>query len=46
VESGLGGHADAAVDAVEPWIEFEWRSADDLASANLLPAEISKFIPG
>ena len=43
--SGRGG-AETAVDALEPWIEFEWRSADDLASANLLPAEISKFIPG
>ena len=42
---GRGG-ADAAVDAVEPWIEFEWRAADDLASANLLPSEISKFITG
>jgi len=36
--------ADAAVNAIEPWIEFEWRDIGDLASANLLPTEISKFI--
>ena len=36
--------ADAAVNAIEPWIEFEWRDIDDLAAANLLPTEISKFI--
>lgn len=36
--------ADSAVDAIEPWIEFEWRDIGDLASANLLPTEISKFI--
>jgi len=36
--------ADSAVNAIEPWIEFEWRDIGDLASANLLPTEISKFI--
>jgi ADP-ribose pyrophosphatase YjhB (NUDIX family) len=29
----------------EEWIEFEWRQVNDIASANLLPAEIAKFIP-
>ena len=31
--------------ACEDWIEFEWRDVRDLASANLLPAEMSRFVP-
>jgi len=33
-----------APQSLEPWIEFEWREIGDLAAANLLPTEISKFI--
>ena len=32
------------VSSLEDWIEFEWRDIGDLAAANLLPAEIAKFI--
>lgn len=41
--------ASAAVPPVtsrEEWIEFEWRDIDDLASANLLPAEMERFARG
>ena len=41
-EMRLRGAKDVA--SQEDWIEFEWRDAGDLASANLLPAEIAKFI--
>ena len=43
-EGHVGGKA--AVGAVEPWIEFEWRETDDLGAANLLPPEMSRFITG
>ena len=32
--------------AKEDWIEFEWRDVGDMASANLLPAEMSRFVTG
>ena len=37
---------DAANDpvALEDWIEFEWREIAELGSANLLPAEMAKFV--
>ena len=33
-----------APQALEPWIEFEWRDLDDIASAGLLPAEMKRFL--
>ena len=40
-------HAAAArLASDEDWIEFEWRDVGDLASANLLPAEMSRFVTG
>ncbi len=30
--------------ACEDWIEFEWRPISDLPAANLLPAEMAKYI--
>jgi len=41
-EMRLRGAKDVA--SQEDWIEFEWRDIGDLAAANLLPAEIAKFI--
>ena len=37
---------DAANDpvALEDWIEFEWREIAELESANLLPAEMARFV--
>lgn len=35
---------DGEVPSLEDWIGFEWCSVTDLASANLLPQEIAKFI--
>ncbi len=32
--------------AQEDWIEFEWRPIADLSAANLLPAEMAKYIKG
>ena len=37
--------AAARLRSAEDWIEFEWRDVRDLASANLLPAEMSRFVP-
>jgi len=34
------------VESQEEWIEFEWRDVADLASANLLPAEMERFARG
>ncbi len=36
----------ASLSAKEDWIEFEWRAVDDLAAANLLPAEMEKYVRG
>ena len=36
--------AAARLASAEDWIEFEWRDVRDLASANLLPAEMSRFV--
>ena len=33
-----------AATAQEEWIEFEWRDLADLDAANLLPAEMKKFL--
>ncbi len=35
-----------SLSAQEDWIEFEWRPISDLVAANLLPAEMAKYIKG
>lgn len=39
-----GPHSVDPLAACEDWIEFEWRPISDLASANLLPGEMAKYI--
>ncbi len=36
--------AGTAAEAREDWIEFEWRDLSDLDAANLLPAEMKRFL--